>query len=99
MRMYLVPLGILIVFAVSVLFLSIVLPRVRARRADQRVYPLVQTDIVFDPHEPLPRTRSSLAGLFSDTTFEADQLIPEQPVESSAAASRGNDPADTGAGG
>ena len=99
MRMYLVPLGILIVFAVSVLVLSIVLPRVRARRAGQTVYPLVQTDIIFDPHEPLPSKPSALAGLFSDTPFEADELIPERTVESSAAASRVNDLADTGADG
>jgi hypothetical protein len=50
-RMYVCPLGVLILFSVSVLVLSLVLPRVRGRGDTP---PLTETDTLFDPSELLP---------------------------------------------
>jgi hypothetical protein len=51
MRMYVCPLGILILFSASVLVLSLVLPRVRGRGDAS---PLTDSDTLFDPSELLP---------------------------------------------
>ena len=51
MRMYVCPLGVLIVFSIGVLVLSLVLPRVRG---DAEPSPLTETDTLFDPSELLP---------------------------------------------
>jgi hypothetical protein len=50
-RMYVCPLGILILFSIGVLVLSLVLPRIRAR---EETSPLTETDTLFDPSELLP---------------------------------------------
>jgi hypothetical protein len=50
-RMYVCPLGALIVFSIGVLVLSLVLPRVRSRSGSS---PLTDTDTLFDPSELLP---------------------------------------------
>jgi len=51
-RMYVCPLGILILFSIGVLVLSLVLPRIRDRSAPS---PLTNADTLFDPSELLPR--------------------------------------------
>jgi hypothetical protein len=51
MRMYVCPLGILILFSIGVLVLSLILPRVRDRSQPS---PLTDTDTLFDPSELLP---------------------------------------------
>jgi hypothetical protein len=50
-RMYVCPLGVLILFSVSVLVLSLVLPRVRGHGDSP---PLTENDTLFDPSELLP---------------------------------------------
>jgi len=50
-RMYVCPLGVLILFSVSVLVLSLVLPRVRGHGDSP---PLTESDTLFDPSELLP---------------------------------------------
>jgi hypothetical protein len=51
MRMYVCPLGVLILFSIGVLVLSLVLPRVRGRGEPS---PLTDADTLFDPSELLP---------------------------------------------
>ncbi len=51
MRMYVCPLGVLILFSIGVLVLSLVLPRVRGRAGPS---PLTEADTLFDPSELLP---------------------------------------------
>ena len=59
--MYLCPLGILVVFAVGVLGLSIVLPRIQERRQEQESYTMTAGDAGFDGEGPV----SSLFGELS----------------------------------
>ena len=70
--MYLCPLGVLVIFAVGVLVLSIALPRIQERRRAQDVYGLAPEDMIFDPDEPLPgQQKISEETLFA--TFLADE--------------------------
>jgi hypothetical protein len=89
MRMYLCPLGILIVFALSVLVLSIVLPRIRENRDLQPTLPLQPADTVFDPGEPVTASRPAPARAFTATslneapvTIEINDLLPKRREDS-----------------
>jgi hypothetical protein len=89
MRMYLCPLGILIIFALSVLVLSVVLPRIRERREAQEALPLQPTDTVFDPGEPLvashpaPARAVAPAPVIEDpVSIEINDLLPRREAGS-----------------
>jgi hypothetical protein len=82
MRMYLCPLGILIVFALSVLVLSVILPRIREQREAQEALPLQPADTVFDPGQPLVTSRPAPARAPAHTPAHAFTRAPvvEDPV-------------------
>jgi hypothetical protein len=71
--MYLCPLGILVVFAVGVLGLSIVLPRIQERRQEQESYTMTARGAGFDGEGEGP----SLFGEVSthDTSRSEGQII------------------------
>jgi hypothetical protein len=81
-RMYVCPLGILILFSIGVLVLSLILPRIRAR---EETSPLTEADTLFDPSELLPtegfrveesrRARSRSYGL-DDLPAEEGEWMP-----------------------
>jgi hypothetical protein len=88
--MYLCPLGILIIFALSVLVLSVVLPRIRERREAQEALPLQPADTVFDPGEPLVATSHpaptrvvARAPVVEDpVSIEINDLLPRRQADS-----------------
>jgi hypothetical protein len=59
-RMYLCPLAVLLVFAIGVIVLSFVLPRIRDRRDEQAAYTPIVEDAVFNPDEPLSAQGASV---------------------------------------
>jgi hypothetical protein len=80
-RMYLCPLGVLIVFAIGVLALSIVLPRLRERQETKEAYPLESADTVFDPDEPL-EVKSPISSDLDEVAvaIELDELVSPTPT-------------------
>ena len=82
--MYLLPLGVLVIFAVGVLVVSIALPRIQERRRAQDTYGLAPEDMIFDPDEPLPGQQT----ISEDTLFTA--FLDDEPAAWSA-----EPPADT----
>ncbi len=82
LRMYLCPLGVLIAFAVGVLMVAVVWPRIRDRQSGGEPYSPELGDVFFDPDE-LP------AG--EDPPFERPSDSPDAREWSSAGSTRGTD--------
>jgi hypothetical protein len=78
--MYLCPLGVLLVFAMGVLVLSIVLPRIQERRQAQQGYAPALSEAAFDPDEPLFDEELSSEDLLSD--LWVDEPVPSDSEES-----------------